>query len=230
MLKKSLWGTTVAVLVGAGLLLAPGISEAQRRGASSGGRSGGGSWSRGGAGYGNQGRGGWNRGYGYGGYPGFGVGIYPGFYGWGANGYYGADGYAPESYGVAQPGYQAFYPPNAGNNQAYAEPPQAPVTDPRTAGFMVRVPDPNAVIWFQDYQTQQRGTVREYESPALKPNQSYTFHLRAQWTQNGSTVNQSRDVQVRAGQRVNVNFSTPANENVPARPAAQLPRDIEISP
>jgi len=163
------------------------------------------------------------------------LGIYPGFYGlggygyYGDGGYYGADGYAPQGYGVAQPGYQSFYPADAGNNQAYAEPPQAP--DPNAAGFMVRVPDPNAEVWFQDHKTQQQGTVRFYESAALNPNQSYTFHLRAKWTQNGRVVDQSRDVQVRPGHGVTVNFSAPDNDNVPAaRPTAPLPRNLSNVP
>jgi uncharacterized protein (TIGR03000 family) len=237
MLKNSLWAATIAVVVGAGLLLTPAIGEAQNRGGSSWGRSGGGSWNRGGGGYGNYGRGGWNQGYGYGGYSGIGIGIYPGFYGRGAygyygdnGGYYGAQGYAPESYGVPQSGYQSFYPPNAGSNQGYAEPPQAPASDPSAAGFMVRVPDANAEVWFQDHQTQQRGTVRVYESSGLNPNQSYTFHVRARWTQNGRAVDQSRDVQVRAGQHVTVNFSVPANDSVPVAPAVQIPRTIQTVP
>ncbi len=222
MLKNSLWGTTIAVLAGAGLLLIPTMSDAQNRG----GRSGGGSWSRGGGGYGSYGRGGWNQGYG------FGLGIYPGYYGAGAYGYYGADGryYGGEGIDTAQPGYQSFYPPDNENNQGYAEPSQAPATDPNAAAFRVRVPDANAEIWFQDHKTQQRGTVRQYESASLNPNQSYTFHLRAKWTQNGREMDQSRDVQVRSGQHVTVDFSAPVQENVPAAPAAQLPRNIQDVP
>jgi uncharacterized protein (TIGR03000 family) len=91
----------------------------------------------------------------------------------------------------------------------------------------VRVPDANAEVWFQDHKTQQRGTVREYESSGLNPNQSYTFHVRARWTQNGRAMDQSRDVQVRAGQHVTVNFPAPANETVPVVPAAQLQRNFQ---
>jgi uncharacterized protein (TIGR03000 family) len=216
MLKNSLWRTTIAALVGAGLLLTPGISEAQRGGGGGGGggRSSGGSWSRGGGGYGNYGRGGWNQGYGFGAYSGFGLGIYPGYYGAGAYGYAGNGlGYYDAPYGVPQSSYQSFYPPDTGNNPGYAP---APASNPSAASFVVRVPDPNAEIWFDNHQTQQRGTVREYESAALDPNGTYTFHLRARWMQNGRAVDQTRDVQARAGQQVTVNFSASLPENLPA--------------
>jgi len=84
------------------------------------------------------------------------------------------------------------------------------------AGFVVHVPDPNAEIWFQNYKTQQRGTVREYESPALNPGKTYTFHLRASWMQNGRPVEQTQDIQARPGQHVNVVFTPPARESIPA--------------
>jgi uncharacterized protein (TIGR03000 family) len=92
---------------------------------------------------------------------------------------------APVNGYVAPPqSYQALYPP-----QGYG---QAQVSDPNAASFVVRVPDPNAEIWFQNYKTQQRGMVREYESPALNPGTTYTFQMRARWMQNGRPVEKPR--------------------------------------
>ena len=59
-------------------------------------------------------------------------------------------------------------------------------------GFTVRVPDPNAEVWFQNYRTQQNGTVRQFQSQALDPNSTYTFQVRARWMQNGQMMDQTR--------------------------------------
>ena len=83
---------------------------------------------------------------------------------------------------------------------------------------MVRVPDPSAESRPQgseNYKTQQKGSVREYESPALTQDKTYTFHLRARWTQNGQPVEAAREVQARAGQQVTVDFTAPQREQVP---------------
>jgi uncharacterized protein (TIGR03000 family) len=109
-------------------------------------------------------------------------------------------------------GFQGPYPAMP-PDQGYAP---TPLTDPNAAGFVIRVPDASAEVWFQDHKTQQQGNVREYETGALDPNQTYTFKLRARWTQNGRPVEATREVQARAGQQVNVIFTPPARERVPA--------------
>jgi uncharacterized protein (TIGR03000 family) len=86
------------------------------------------------------------------------------------------------------------------------------------AGFVVRLPDPNAEVWFADHKTQQRGTVRRFESAALKPGQPYTFHVRTRWMQDGQPVEQTRDVQAQAGQTVNVDFTAPQKRQTPPAP------------
>jgi uncharacterized protein (TIGR03000 family) len=91
-----------------------------------------------------------------------------------------------------------------------------PLSDPSVAGFVVQVPDPNAEVWFQDYKTKQRGNVREFESSALQPGQTYTFQVRARWMQNGRAVEQTQSVQTQPGQHANVVFRPAARETVPA--------------
>jgi uncharacterized protein (TIGR03000 family) len=145
-------------------------------------------------------------------------------WGWDYPGYNGYGGFGPSYYNdtpaIVQPavlsadtyngaGYQAVTP------DASQQPPDANA-DPNKAGFIIRVPDPNAEIWFQNYKTQQKGVVREYESGALKPDQTYTFHLKARWTHNGQPVEAVRDVQARAGQNLNVVFTPPVREQIPA--------------
>jgi uncharacterized protein (TIGR03000 family) len=80
---------------------------------------------------------------------------------------------------------------------------------PSNASFIICVPDPNADVWFQNYKTQQKGLVRQYESDTLNPDQTYTFHLKARWIQNGQLVEAQRDVRARASQRVTIVFSPP---------------------
>jgi uncharacterized protein (TIGR03000 family) len=224
MLKKSLWGIALCTVASVALLLTPATSEAQRGGRGGGGRGGGGgSWNRGG---GSWNRGGdWNRGRGWG-WGGFGTGVAIGYglgnWGYGYGGYYGSpyyygsDYYSAPTYYYQQPTYvvpqQGYY----GNYDASGFQPQAvqqPQTDPNAAEFTVTVLDPNTQIWFQDHQTQQRGTVREFESPGLQPGQTYTFQIRARVMQNGQPVDQFRKVQAQAGQHVTVDFSNPDNAN-----------------
>jgi uncharacterized protein (TIGR03000 family) len=207
---KRIWSAATIALVGLTLVLTPAISEAQRHGGGGGGHGGGG---RGGGGrfdggkgrdFGRGGfRGGWGWGWGYPGYYGAYYGGYP---------YYDYPVYTePQTYTTA-PQY-SYYPST----------PPSQLTNPNDAGFIVRVPDPNAEIWFQDYRTQQRGTERHYESGALDPNLTYTFQVRARWTHNGQQMDQTRQVQARAGQNVTVDFTTPASEPIQTNPQIQQP-------
>jgi uncharacterized protein (TIGR03000 family) len=84
---------------------------------------------------------------------------------------------------------------------------QQPLAGQTTAGFTVRVPDPNAEIWFQDYKTRERGMVRDFQSDTLQVGKTYTFHIRARWMQNGQPVEQSRDVPAQAGQQQTIDFT-----------------------
>jgi uncharacterized protein (TIGR03000 family) len=221
---KTLWTTGIVALVGLTLLLTPETSDAQRGGGRGGGGRGGGGGGRGGGGGGGEwreGRGrGWDRGWGWGWGAGIGWG-YPGY------GYYG--GYYPRYYGAYDDGY-LYSDPQLGSQYSlypdsqYADATQSGLTNANDAGFIVRVPDPNAEVFFQDYKTQQRGTIRHFESDSLDPNKTYTFQIRARWMQNGQQMDQTRQVQARAGQNVRVDFANsaiqqPPNEQIPTPPS-----------
>ena len=90
------------------------------------------------------------------------------------------------------------------NRQFY---PAETLSDSKAAGFVVRLPIANADVWFEDQKTQQLGTVREYVSGNLDPNFTYTFHIRARWTDNGRAVEQTRNLDARAGQQLVVDFT-----------------------
>jgi uncharacterized protein (TIGR03000 family) len=74
------------------------------------------------------------------------------------------------------------------------------------AHLEVVVPADDAKIWFQGQQTKATGKVRQFDSPPLAGGSSYTYEVRAQWTEGDQTVTQSQTVPVRAGERVRVEF------------------------
>ena len=191
----------------------------------------------GGYGYGGYGYGGYGYGRGYGGYGYGGYGYGRGYYGYGYGpGYYYGYGSYPSYTAQASP-YNYNTPAYYGNGMSayYAQPsytsapsysttpgsvnyanngPNTAVPQPANANvavFVVRAPDANARVWFQDYQTHETGTVREFESSNLQPGKTYMYHIRARWIQNGQPLEATRDVPVQAGQTVAVDFSNVLN-------------------
>jgi uncharacterized protein (TIGR03000 family) len=182
-------------------------------------------------------------------------GYYPGFYGfdygyglggWGYPGYYPAryydyfPQYSPDVYSdnysaatYSADAYSSSAPP--GDYRAFSSPdssvqaPQDPYgPDPNFVMIGVRVP-PDAEIWFEGQKTSQTGSFREFFSPPLDSDKSYTYEIRAKWFQDGTAVEQTRTVAVRAGQHVGVDFlappprSKPAQATLPALPPRTLP-------
>jgi uncharacterized protein (TIGR03000 family) len=202
------------------VLLVPGTSDAQRRGDGRGVYRGGNY-----SGYNGGNYGGWNRGWG-----GVGISI-------GTPGYYGGRPYYGGYYG-GFPYYSGYrYPSYYYGNNSYYDTPTYTYSEPysgtipqtsfysgnmisqNVAGFTVRVPDPNAEVWFQNYRTQQVGAVRQFQSESLDPNSNYTFQVRARWMQNGQMMDQTRQVSAHAGQSYLVDFTSGA---VPAAPQNRL--------
>jgi len=74
----------------------------------------------------------------------------------------------------------------------------------------LRVPA-NAEIWFEGDKTAQAGALRHFVSPNLESGRTFTYDIRARWTDpNGKVVDQTRKVKVEAGRRTMVDFNTPA--------------------
>jgi uncharacterized protein (TIGR03000 family) len=76
--------------------------------------------------------------------------------------------------------------------------PQKNADDPKAALVMAHLPE-DASIWFQDEQTRQQGTLRNFTSPPLTPGKEYTQSVRVQWHEAGQWVSQVHNVTVRAG-------------------------------
>jgi uncharacterized protein (TIGR03000 family) len=177
--------------------------------------------------------GGWAGGY-YGGWrygPGWGYGYRPGYGGWGygyAPGYWSGSYYPSYSYtGVySYPAYGIYSYPTYG--MAYGASETAaptsttsmyyePGTQISPAGFgravdnnaaliEVRVP-PVAQVTFDGEATRQQGPDRIFSSPSLEPGKNYHYDVKARWTENGKPMEQTRRVEVRAGQRTTVDFT-----------------------
>jgi uncharacterized protein (TIGR03000 family) len=102
------------------------------------------------------------------------------------------------------------------NRQYY---PAETLTDTKAAGFVLRLPDANAEVWFENQKTKQQGTLRQYVSGSLEMNSIYTFHIRARWMENGRPVEQTRNIDARSGQQIVVDFTAPdeAKSTTPPR-------------
>ncbi|HZY88900.1 MAG TPA: TIGR03000 domain-containing protein [Gemmataceae bacterium] len=175
---------------------------------------------------------------GYGGYRGY--GLYRGGYGlgYGLGGYglgYGLSGYGyggysyPSYYGstyVNTPSYvdySSYYPPV--DTTGYVAPADynvAPAAPDNEAHITLNVPA-NAEVWFDGDKTTQAGPTRQFVSPPLTPGQTYTYHVRARWVQNGKPVDQTRELHVQANQQTIENFPAGAPNRAPGGAAPMPP-------
>jgi uncharacterized protein (TIGR03000 family) len=195
-------------LSGALLLIGSETAQAQRRGGRGSGVTfstpGGFSFSYGDRGYG------YGRGYGYDrGY--YGRGYYDNWYGprynyrpyrytysrpyystpYYSGAYYYEPGYVTQN---TSPSYQSFYPSEA--------------QDDNRAHIRVLVPDADARVSFDGSTTQQRGMERMFVTGALSSGSNYYYTVRATWNEGGREVTREKQVQLRPGQEVIVDFRT----------------------
>jgi uncharacterized protein (TIGR03000 family) len=173
-------------------------------------------------------RGGYYPGYSYGGYyPGTNYGYSPAASYSPPSSYSPADGYNPpssydpsydlgndsvpdvgnlDSYGGAarsySSGYQGFEPSSTVSPDTASAP-----ADP-IAHVTVRVPA-NAELWFDGEITTSKGSVREFQSPPLKPGR-YTYEIRARWTENGRDTTHAQKVAVSPGAHMTADFLVPS--------------------
>jgi uncharacterized protein (TIGR03000 family) len=69
------------------------------------------------------------------------------------------------------------------------------------------VPTADAQIWIEGEEMADQGTSRSFVSPQLEPGK-YTYIFRARWTENGKTLDQTKKVSVRPGDRISVDFTS----------------------
>jgi uncharacterized protein (TIGR03000 family) len=80
-----------------------------------------------------------------------------------------------------------------------------------TAAIEVRLPA-DAELSFQGESVHQTGSLRRFVSPALVPGSDYTYDVQARWVEDGREVSRSRQVGVRAGDRLTIDFTNDVGE------------------
>jgi uncharacterized protein (TIGR03000 family) len=93
--------------------------------------------------------------------------------------------------------------------------PPLPAIDADAALLAVRVPF-DAEIWIADAKTQQRGALRSFVTPPLERGAIFRYEIRARWNEAGRNVDRSKEITVRSGDRVTVDFT---GEGKPLPPA-----------
>jgi uncharacterized protein (TIGR03000 family) len=145
-------------------------------------------------------------------YYGGGYGSYgPQYYGLGSNtGGYGSyyyqssiPQYQPDTYG--SPASLNAIAPASGQTSTY------PPEDEKSVRITVRV-SPGAEVWFDGKKTTQTGSNRQFVSPAIHADCECSYEIRARWMEGTKEVDQTRKVWFHAGDRVTVNFMTPASQ------------------
>ena len=115
---------------------------------------------------------------------------------------------APGVYGSTV--FQPFAVPSLTGSPTYNVPlPPPGWRDELTAQITVRVPA-DAKLWVDGKPTKQAGAVREFVTPpVLRAGQTYRYHFRAEWSEDGRTVSRDRPVEVQATRSVTVDFAKP---------------------
>ena len=100
------------------------------------------------------------------------------------------------SRGFAPSGYQPGYP----LGPVYAASPGS------AARVTVRVPSPNAELWFNRVPVAGQGTSRTFATPPLTAGDDYHYTVRARWLEGGRPVAVTYTVPVIAGRQAVVDF------------------------
>lgn len=127
-----------------------------------------------------------------------------------------SNGQASSRTQTAAPSASAYAaPPNDSESRPsyYSEDytgPQGPAEEPSKVAYIrVRVPA-NAELWINNDKRAQKGTVRQFVTPALDPDSVYVYNVKARWMDEGGIeVQKTLRVRTIAGTRVTVNFVRP---------------------
>src|SRR5262249_17691924 len=67
----------------------------------------------------------------------------------------------------------------------------------------------DAEVYFDGTETTQTGTERVLRTPVLNKGSTYSYAIRAVWTEDGNPVEKTRKVSFRAGSKLRVDFTSP---------------------
>jgi len=116
---------------------------------------------------------------------------------------------ALEPIGEAPPGHS----PSTTPSRPEPPTPGSTLPAPRLASaagcltLSIRVPQPAAEVWINDYKTQQTGLERLFESPPLPEDRLYDYQVTVRWQQWGQWRQEQRRVQGRPGEVLRVDFT-----------------------
>ena len=141
--------------------------------------------------------------------------------------------YTPYGYGLTSNRFGYYGNGFYGMNPGYLMPPRPPgyLKDMKARAKDVVLPPMNQVnwlaavievkmpcygdLWVDGVPTEQLGTDRLFTSPPLEKGGEYVYVLRARWLENGQMIEQTQDVRVHCGDRVQVVFPKPAPPTQP---------------
>ncbi len=135
---------------------------------------------------------------------------------------------------AAPPSVTPVAPGSAALQTIPAQTPAAPATlratpapaPPQTARVVVRVPE-DARLEFEGVAVPETGRVRKFTTPPLVPGKRYLYDVRATWQEDGRPVVKERQITVFAGEKADIDFLSPSEENsareLRARPKPPAP-------
>jgi uncharacterized protein (TIGR03000 family) len=82
-------------------------------------------------------------------------------------------------------------------------------TTPNRGALHVKLPTNNATVLFDGEKMMGFGKERWILTPKMATGESTKFQIQAVWTENGKDVKEVREGRVTAGQKVDVDFTTP---------------------
>ena len=89
---------------------------------------------------------------------------------------------------------------------ARAAPPAEAARADRPVRIDLQVPA-GAEVWFGGPKTMQTGSFRRFVSPPLTPGRDYAWTVRVRWTEDGRTIDRTRNLSVRAGDRLRLDYA-----------------------
>jgi uncharacterized protein (TIGR03000 family) len=81
-----------------------------------------------------------------------------------------------------------------------------PLGTPLTALIKAQVPL-DAEVWLEGHKMRSGGALRHYRSPPLDPAKGYVYEVRARWLVDGKPVEDLRQIAIRAGATIVVDFT-----------------------
>jgi uncharacterized protein (TIGR03000 family) len=70
----------------------------------------------------------------------------------------------------------------------------------------------SAKVWVDGEATKQKGSDRDFMTPPLRPEQEFTYTIKAQWNQDGRNMERTRQVRLRANDTASIDFTAPPKE------------------